>query len=350
MAKYTWEDFEKAVKDAGYEGKFSDADLKSAMSDPDWGMSMLKSKQDWANATTDDQRALAHASAEKLRKSLGYTGGGDGGSFSLLDNSPGGYEGGSYESPYAQQIEELLKSVQSHSSEYDPTTDPRYSSYKKQYAREGARATEDTMGTLAAMTGGMPSTAAVTAASQAGDYYAAQMADKIPELYQQSYDDKLTQLQLLLGMDDTAYSRFASDREFDYGKWLDEYNSQQSEDSTKWDRAFDAAQLGDYSLLKALGLDVSGLESGGGYVTGSGSDSGTQGDSGAEGAKSAGMSDSVVNSLWLSYPNGEIPAGVWAQYAALYGESALTAAGFSKGNDNQTIINPKNPGETIGKQ
>ena len=37
------------------------------------------------------------------------------------------------------------------------------------------------------MTGGMPSTAAVNAASQAQDYYNAKMADKIPELYTLAY-------------------------------------------------------------------------------------------------------------------------------------------------------------------
>ena len=70
---------------------------------------------------------------------------------------------------------------------YDAASDPAYQAYKKQYAREGARSAENTLGQYAAMTGGVPSTAAVTAAQQAGDYYAAQMSDKLPELYDLAY-------------------------------------------------------------------------------------------------------------------------------------------------------------------
>ena len=59
----------------------------------------------------------------------------------------------------------------------------------------------DTLGTVAAATGGIPSSYAVTAAQQAGDYYNAQMTDKIPELEQYAYqkykDDFARQLSQL---------------------------------------------------------------------------------------------------------------------------------------------------------
>lgn len=83
---------------------------------------------------------------------------------------------------------------------YDASTDPVYQAYLKQYAREGQRASANTLGQAAAMTGGRPSSYAVSAASQAGNYYAAQAADKLPELYQQAYQRYLQDYQNKLGL------------------------------------------------------------------------------------------------------------------------------------------------------
>ena len=107
--------------------------------------------------------------------------------------------------------------------EYDPATDPAYQAYKKQYTREGQRAMEDTMGQYAAMTGGMPSTAAMTAASQANDYYMAQLADRIPELYQLAYSmyaDDYNRLANRYGM---AYQQYLDDLD---NNWKGLYNQQ----------------------------------------------------------------------------------------------------------------------------
>ena len=71
--------------------------------------------------------------------------------------------------------------------EYDYQQDPAWQAYRKEYLREADRGTRDTLGAYAAQTGGMPSTAAVGAAQQAGNYYRAQLADKIPELMQNDY-------------------------------------------------------------------------------------------------------------------------------------------------------------------
>lgn len=69
---------------------------------------------------------------------------------------------------------------------YDAESDPIYQQYAQQYQREGDRAMNDTLAAAAAHAGGMNSYA-VTAAQQASDYYAAQLGDKIPELYQLAY-------------------------------------------------------------------------------------------------------------------------------------------------------------------
>lgn len=121
---------------------------------------------------------------------------------------------------------------------YDPENDQLYSQYRKQYAREGQRATQDALGAAAAASGGIPSSYAVSAAAQAGDYYASQMTDKIPELYQLAYNKymndynmKLSDLGAVQGAEKNDYDKFLNEmqqyntnRAFDYQAWMDEYN------------------------------------------------------------------------------------------------------------------------------
>lgn len=114
--------------------------------------------------------------------------------------------------------------------EYDPAVDPLYQNYKKQYTREGQRAMQDTMGQYAAMTGGLPSTAAMTAASQANDYYMAQMADKIPELYQLAYGMYVDDYNRLADRYGMAYQQFNDDLA---NEWKGLYNKQ-DRDQQDW--------------------------------------------------------------------------------------------------------------------
>lgn len=274
MAKtYTYEDFEKAMREAGMDGQFSTADLALAKRNPDAGMSLLNYKNDYRNATTDELRALANSGAESIRKQYGeYSGGTDGSGFYLEPPSPGSFTSGTaptfqdnyaddleelllqnaqrevysfdqsapvYESAYGDQINGMIADLLDRPAfEYDHTTDPVYGAYKKQYTREGKRATADALGEAASATGGIPSSYAVTAASQAGDYYASQLADKIPELYDaaynrylQEYQMKLQDLNTVQRQEETEYGRYLdqlgqynTDRNFDYAKWLDEYD------------------------------------------------------------------------------------------------------------------------------
>lgn len=121
-------------------------------------------------------------------------------------------------SEYQPLRDEYLKKAAEMEFSFDPNTDPVWQALQKQYLREGRRATEDTLGRYAAMTGGMPSTAAVSAATQAGDYYAAQLSDRLPQVYQDAYNRYLQEYQKQLGISD-AYAGF-DDRE--YSRWLDQ--------------------------------------------------------------------------------------------------------------------------------
>ncbi len=254
-------------------------------------------KSQWraARAAGDEagQRA-AHDAAEQLRASYGYSGGADGSDYVRTPATKQFTYASApqYISSYQDQIDKWAQQILNREPfEYDPKSDPRYAAYKKEYAREGRRAAEDVMGQYAAMTGGMPSTAAMTAAAQAGNYYAAQMADKIPELYQLAYDmylregdDQLQRLDMLRGLESDSYSRYLNelgqyntDRGFAYGQFADDRNLryQQGRDQITDERYADelaysrdndayqrqlaaaqlAAQYGDYSGLRALGIE-----------------------------------------------------------------------------------------------
>ena len=235
------------------------------MSEEDYNR-VQKYKQDWQDATAAGNQAgaqAAHDAAEALRAKYSYSGGTDGSEYNPWGDSrdkqwqsssasrpkrtdsiePFTYESApTYTNKYQDQIDELLGEILNRPAfEYDPETDPRYGAYKKEYAREGQRATADTMGQMAAMTGGMPSTAAVTASQQAGDYYAAQMADKIPELYQLAYamyqdegDSMRLNMDMLTALEQGDYNK--------YLHLLDQYNTQRSLPygvySDDWDRNY----------------------------------------------------------------------------------------------------------------
>ena len=142
-------------------------------------------------------------------------------------------------SRYDQQINDLLQQyVNREKFSYDYKNDPLYANYRKQYQREGQRATQDALAEAAAASGGIPSSYAASAAAQAQNYYASQIADKIPELerlaYQKYLDDASLQqskISALQGQEQLDYAKYIdalgqynTDRNFDYGVYSDRYN------------------------------------------------------------------------------------------------------------------------------
>lgn len=304
-SRYTYDQFRQAAQQSGLLGEFSDADLSLAQRNPDAGMSLLSYKRDWHNATTDAERQLANLGAESVRGSYGsYAGGADGGSFYLEPLSPdmfeypsapsfsGGSNAGTVSDLYDQMlnygdfsygpapeytnrwddtilglIDEILGRED---FAYDPDTDPLYSQYRKAYIREGDRAAEDALGAAAAASGGLPSSYAQTAASQAGNYYAAQLTDKIPELQQLAYQKYLNDYNMLLsdlgvvqGQEASDYNKYLTDlnqyntdRDFYYGQLLDEINDQTNDFGTLVDMAQLGASYGDYRGLENLGIQL----------------------------------------------------------------------------------------------
>lgn len=258
--QYTYEDFENAAKNAGLLGQFSQADLTTAQSDPNFGMSILNLKQNWANAGTNEEKQAINQQANDLRASYGnYTGGADGSQYistgklnndidTALDklNSYGSFsyaDAPTYNNQYSAQQAELLNQILNQKEfEWSKETDPLWSSYKKSYLREGDRATANALAQAAAASGGIPSSYAVNAATQAGDYYATQLNDKIPDLRAQAYDEYLNEYQRQLSNLDAVnnqeqleyqkylndLSQYNTDRNFAYTDYQTQYNMLQN--------------------------------------------------------------------------------------------------------------------------
>lgn len=238
---------------------------------------------EWANARANGDQAgmdAAHAAAERIRANYGYSGGVDGsdkiGNGTVQVDKPAqpevkdkpewsfeaerpAYSGveterPSYVSPYAEQIDSTLDGILNREAfSYDYQTDPLYGVYSQIYQREGQRATEDALGNAALLSGGMPSSAALTAATQAGDYYAAKQADIIPQLQQQAYEMYLqdlaqqrNDLSNLMSAESLSYGQhrdsvydWESDRAFDYNAYRDSVADWES------DRSFSYGQYRD---------------------------------------------------------------------------------------------------------
>lgn len=270
---YTYDDFQKAA--SGSNVNFSQYDLDLAKKYPEFGMSVLDLKKQYAGATTAEQRALINAKANQLRSSYGnYTAGADGSQYvsdgkyapkidETLDKigsfKPFTYGSApSYENRFQQKQQELLDAALKRDPfSWSKETDPQYSSYKKTYLREGKRATADALAKASAASGGRPSSFAVNAATQAGDYYATKLSDVIPTLYQQAYERYLKDYQMKLSdlnavnqqeqLDYAKYldrlNQFNTDRNFDYNNYLGEYGrlqdylgGLQGQDNTEYNR------------------------------------------------------------------------------------------------------------------
>ena len=270
---YTYDDFQKAA--SGSNVNFSQYDLDLAKKYPEFGMSVLDLKKQYAGATTAEQRALINAKANQLRSSYGnYTAGADGSQYvsdgkyapkidETLDKigsfKPFTYGSApSYENRFQQKQQELLDAALKRDPfSWSKETDPQYSSYKKTYLREGERATADALAQASAASGGRPSSYAVNAATQAGDYYATKLSDVIPTLYQQAYERYLKDYQMKLSdlnavnqqeqLDYAKYldqlGQFNTDRNFDYNNYLGEYGrlqdylgNLQGQDNTEYNR------------------------------------------------------------------------------------------------------------------
>jgi hypothetical protein len=253
---YTFEDFTRAKNASGLAHQFSQYDINTARQHPSFGMSLVSAKQAWPTSNTQQQQQLRD-SIEHQRMTLGgYSGGADGSQF--LQNNPrqpqinnvldqigsfGSFDFGrdapAYNNQYAAHQRQLLDKILNRPEfSYLKENDPQWASYAKQHRREGERATANALAQASRASGGRPSSFAVNAASQAGDYYASKLNDIIPQLYQQAYNRYLNEFQMkhqnlgaVNNLEQADFQRYLSelgqfntDRGFAFNNWLTDYN------------------------------------------------------------------------------------------------------------------------------
>ena len=147
-----------------------------------------------------------------------------------------------YDNQYAEQQQAMLDAILNREDfSWSKETDPQWSSYKKSYLREGDRATANALAQASAASGGRASTAAITAATQAGDYYATQLNDIIPTLYQQAYDRYLNEYSMML----QDLGAVNTQEQLDYAKYLDQLTQYNTDRNFAYD-----TYLGDFNILQ----------------------------------------------------------------------------------------------------
>jgi hypothetical protein len=242
-----------------------------------------------------------HAGAEGLRARYNYSGGTDGSMYlnSAYQNAlfgggddegtygggiGGGIGGGAggYNSQYGSMIDGLLGGILNREPfSYNKDTDDLYRQYKESYTRGGQRAMQDVLAQISARTGGLASSYGTIASQQTFNNYMAQLADKVPELYQMRYNmylDELNQkrqdLDTVLGIDDMYYGRYRDtvgdqqwQQQFDYNayrdsvadsQWQQQYSDSLTSDSRKLaqnqvDAMLQARRMPSAALLQQAG-------------------------------------------------------------------------------------------------
>lgn len=124
--------------------------------------------------------------------------------------------------------------------QYDVNEDALYHQYKDLYTMQGQQAMVDTMGQAATLTGGYGNSYAQTAGQQAYQGHIQKLGEVVPELYQLALDkykmegdQARDRASFLAQMDDRDYSRWESERDFQYQK------DQDAEDKRRYDQEWE---------------------------------------------------------------------------------------------------------------
>ena len=151
----------------------------------------------------------------------------------------------------AKEFDDAYDKYRSNTFSYDPSKDPDYEIYKREYKKAGLEAMDDALARSAARTGGVASSYAVTAGAQAYNGYMSRLADKIPELRKLAYEKYLNEQEQYLKR--LALARqMTDDEEDEYDKnraaYLD-YRDGENEKDLNYSAAMVKAQTGGFSSL-----------------------------------------------------------------------------------------------------
>lgn len=373
MADKKRQDYGGSVYDQQY---FTNDELRSAAE--------IRAAAQAGKTSWDD----AHKYVEGIRGKYGYSGGADGASYNQASpgktasgayktsfnstastttkkdtGNPGSFtyeEAPQYVNKYQDKINDLTQQILNREAfRYNPEEDPTYQQYQETYTREGKKAMEDTLGQVAARTGGLASSYAGTVAQQSYNDYMTKLSDKIPELRQLAYsmyqdegDRQRANLEMLTALEQGDYAKYAdllaqynTNRNFDYNAYRDNVSDLRYGDEMALTKAQTMAAAGDFSGYKALGYtdaEIAKLKAAydaAGYLSGGYSGGGSGGSSGSGSSSRRSSGGNSGNSGGSGTSSGEADiytkmnqAGITSEQSA---RSYLLSAGYSQTEANR---------------
>lgn len=239
MAKnYTHKEFNDALESSGLKDTFSDEDIKIAKANPTLGMTILEAKQMYNGAAAGEAGDMTRGLAHAQAEAARSE-------YRGTNKSTGTGALALYGNTPAKKKSMSAKDA--------------FANYKAEIEKARAKTVEDVAGQMASLTGGYGSSSAATKAAAAGAEYGALLAEKQAEFEQKEYDRLFNEAQIAaslgdytklraLGINTTAYElQSAADRKA-------------ANEASELAAAYNAASIGDFSKLKALGIDTSALE------------------------------------------------------------------------------------------
>ncbi len=222
----TYETFEQDAKASGLYDTFEQSDLDIAKQDVDYGYRLLKNKQGYVNADTEEDkqlyvdiaaqdRAQYQPKAPTVPQGSGKQSDASANILSIIkaydDSLPGDKS-----SKWMKTVDSLFGQLAGDKFSYDPESDPLYAVSQK-YAE---RAMKNQMAESALLTGGYGNSYAAATGQQV---YADTMEDAVGELEQNAYnrwkaerDNKYDLLGIAQGLEQQEYDRAENERQWAY--------------------------------------------------------------------------------------------------------------------------------------
>ena len=192
---------------------FSAEDKAISAENPEYGAKLAQIKQNYNASTTDEERDAWHNEAEKLSNEYGYTRNDDGSDVKALSSNLKTIQnfdkayGKEDKNGYQSLINALLADLSGAKFTYSAKDDPRYT-LAQEYASDAMR---NQMAESAALTGGYGNSYAAESGQKVYDSYidsaVNDMEDRAYTRWKNEQNDKYTQLNTLIGLDNTQYSR-----------------------------------------------------------------------------------------------------------------------------------------------
>jgi peptidoglycan hydrolase-like protein with peptidoglycan-binding domain len=180
--------------------------------DGSFGKNTLSAVRDFQSKNGLGVDGLVGTKTQSMMKGVGKT-----------PTPPTATQPGDYTSQWQAQLDDIMYKINNREKfSYDVNGDALYQQYKDQYINQAKMARQDAMGQAAAMTGGYGNSYAASVGNQAYQASLSQLNNVIPELYQMAYDryeqkgqDLLNQYSMLTDRDNSDYSKFIDDRNYD---------------------------------------------------------------------------------------------------------------------------------------